>query len=76
MFPVCSHFPTLAAATEDDPVYKNTRALLLSNNNPYFFKGYAAEGIGSPHTLINKIWPIGITMRALPAQMIMKLFIA
>ena len=37
-------------------------------DNPYFFKGKAAEGIGSPHTLINKIWPIGIIMRALTSN--------
>ena len=52
----------------NDPVYENTRALLLSSDNPYFFKGEAAEGIGSPHTLVNKIWPIGITMRALTSK--------
>ncbi len=60
--------PYLGCCSIDDPVYKNTRALLLSSNNPYFFKGEAAEGIGSPHTLVNKIWPIGITMRALTSK--------
>ncbi len=51
-----------------DPVYQNTRTFLFSENNPYFFKGKAAEGIGSPHTLINKIWPISIIMRAITSN--------
>ena len=57
--------PYLDYCSIEDPVYQNTRTFLLSDNNPYFFKGKAAEGIGSPHTLINKIWPISIIMRAL-----------
>jgi len=57
--------PYLGCVPIDDPVYLNTRKFLFSENNPYFFSGKAAEGIGSPHTLVDKIWPISITMRAL-----------
>jgi len=57
--------PYLNTCRVDDPVYQRTRKFLFSDNNPYFFKGKAAEGIGSPHTLVNNIWPISITMRAL-----------
>jgi meiotically up-regulated gene 157 (Mug157) protein len=57
--------PYLGCCAADDPVYQNTRRFLFSKNNPYFFKGKAAEGIGSPHTLIDKIWHISIIMRAL-----------
>jgi len=46
-------------------MYQNTRNYILSLNDPFFFKGTAGEGIGSPHTGLNRIWPIGITMRAL-----------
>ncbi len=60
--------PYLGCSTIDDPIYQNTRKFLLSRENPYFFNGKAAEGIGSPHTLINKIWPIGIIMRALTSD--------
>src|SRR5690606_24825066 len=42
-----------------------TRRMILSDANPYFAKGKAAEGIGSPHTGLRSVWPIGITMRAL-----------
>jgi meiotically up-regulated gene 157 (Mug157) protein len=47
------------------PVYRNTRAFSLSDSNPYFFKGSAAEGVGGPHVGMDYIWPMGITMRAL-----------
>lgn len=49
----------------DDPTYRRTRALVLSEDNPWFHRGRAAEGIGSPHTPGNRIWPIAIAMRAL-----------
>ncbi len=57
--------PYLGCCKVDDPVYQNTRKFVLSRNNPYFFKGKVAEGTGSPHTLVNNIWHIGIIMRAL-----------
>lgn len=57
--------PYLGCLSSAEPLYKNTRRFVLSNNNPYFFTGSAAEGIGSPHTLADKIWPLSIIMRAL-----------
>jgi len=39
--------------------------MVLSNANPYFFKGKAAEGIGGPHIGMNYIWPMSIIIRAL-----------
>jgi len=59
--------PYLDAISVHDPVYQNTRRMILSTANPYFFKGSAAEGIGGPHVGINYIWPMGIIMRALTA---------
>lgn len=47
------------------PVYRNTRAFSLSDSNPYFFKGSAAEGVGGPHVGMDYVWPMSITMRAL-----------
>ncbi|MGE5519343.1 MAG: glycoside hydrolase family 125 protein [Candidatus Dadabacteria bacterium] len=57
--------PYLGAIKDSDPVYRSTRKLILSNQNPFFFKGKAAEGIGGPHVGIDMIWPIAITMRGL-----------
>jgi meiotically up-regulated gene 157 (Mug157) protein len=48
-----------------DPIYQNTRKFLLSDANPFFFKGTAAEGIGGPHVGQDMIWPIAITTRGL-----------
>jgi len=48
--------------------YKNTRKMALSNENPFFFKGKAGEGIGGPHVGIDYIWPMSITMRGLTSN--------
>jgi len=48
-----------------DNVYQNTRKFSISNNNPFFFKGKAAEGIGGPHVGMDYIWPLSIIMRGL-----------
>lgn len=60
--------PYLGAVKLNDKIYQNTRRFVLSENNPYFFKGKAAEGIGSPHTLVNQIWPMSIIMRAMTSN--------
>jgi meiotically up-regulated gene 157 (Mug157) protein len=60
--------PYLGAMDSQDPVYQNTRRMLLSSHNPFYFAGKAAHGIGSPHTGIDLIWPMSITMRALTSQ--------
>lgn len=60
--------PYLNAVKNTDPVYINTRKLLLSANNPFFFKGKAAEGIGGPHAGMDMIWPLSIIMRGLTSN--------
>lgn len=55
----------LTETPNTDPVYRNTRNFALSDSNPYFFKGSAAEGVGGPHVGMDFIWPMAITMRAL-----------
>jgi len=57
--------PYLGFVKKDDPLYLNTRRFVLSDENPYFFKGSAGEGIGGAHIGINYIWPMSVTMRAL-----------
>lgn len=49
----------------DTEVYTNTRRYLLSEDNPYFFKGKAGEGQGGPHAGLDTIWPMGIILRAM-----------
>lgn len=57
--------PYFSNVKTSDPVYQNTRRFILSSSNPYFFKGTAGEGVGSPHTLVDMIWPIGVVIRGL-----------
>ena len=54
----------LGAVSPKDPIYRNTRKFVLSEWNPYFFKGKAGEGIGGPHIGLEVIWPMSIIMRA------------
>ncbi|MEZ5425721.1 MAG: glycoside hydrolase family 125 protein [Pyrinomonadaceae bacterium] len=57
--------PYLGYLGADDKIYRNTRKMLLSGDNPYFLRGKVAEGISSPHTGLEKIWHLGIIMRAM-----------
>lgn len=57
--------PYLCDVKSSDRIYRNTRRFVLSGDNPYFFKGTAAEGIGGPHVGYDMIWPMSIIMRAL-----------
>lgn len=57
--------PYLDAVDRNDKIYKNTRNLIWSQDNPYFFRGKAAEGIGGPHVGYDMIWPMSIIMRAM-----------
>lgn len=57
--------PYLGAIKPGDPLYINTRKIVLSENNPFFYRGKAAEGIGGPHTGLDTIWPMSIILRAI-----------
>lgn len=48
----------------DDPIYQNTRRFVWSEDNPYFFRGKAGEGIGGPHVGYDMPWPMSIMMKA------------
>lgn len=57
--------PYLGYVKADNEIYQNTRKFILSHNNPWYFEGSVAKGIGSPHTGTDKIWHISLTMQAL-----------
>ncbi len=57
--------PYLGWCAPENERYRATRAFLLSEDNPYFFKGVAGEGIGGPHVGVDWVWPMGIIIRAL-----------
>ena len=48
----------------DDEIYQNTRRFVWSEDNPWFFRGKAGEGIGGPHIGYDMVWPMSIMMRA------------
>ena len=58
----------LAPKIAEDPIYQHTRKFVLSDQNPFFFKGAAGEGIGGPHVGMDYIWPISIAMRGLTSD--------
>lgn len=60
--------PYLGCVDKNDSIYKNTRKLVWSTDNPYFFKGKAGEGIGGPHVGYDMIWPMSIIMRAMTSS--------
>jgi meiotically up-regulated gene 157 (Mug157) protein len=57
--------PLTGFVPADDPTYLATRALLLSDENPYYYRGTAASGIGSPHTPDRHVWPIALAVQGL-----------
>lgn len=60
--------PYLGYLPPEDPVYQNTRAWLLSGENPCYFQGKAACGVGSEHTAAGYVWPIALAMQGLTAN--------
>lgn len=57
--------PYLGAVKSGDPIYLNTRRLVLSGANPYYCQGQAANGPGGPHVGKDMIWPLGLIMQGL-----------
>ncbi len=43
-----------------DPIYRDTRGFVLSSANPFFYSGSLAAGLGSPHTPVGMVWPLGL----------------
>jgi meiotically up-regulated gene 157 (Mug157) protein len=58
----------LGVCEYDDDLYRHTRLAAWSTRNPYFFRGTAGEGIGSPHSGLRMIWPMSQLMRALTSR--------
>ncbi|TCL79102.1 glycoside hydrolase family 125 protein [Curtobacterium sp. PhB128] len=57
--------PLSAPSVLDDSVWAATRDFVLSPANPYWFSGTAAAGVGSPHTLPQRVWPIALAVEGL-----------
>ncbi|HEV3088071.1 MAG TPA: glycoside hydrolase family 125 protein [Candidatus Elarobacter sp.] len=59
--------PYLGYGKSTSFVYRNTRKFLLSKDNPTYYVGKLARGIGSPHTNDNWVWPIAMLMQGFTA---------
>jgi hypothetical protein len=57
--------PYLGAEKSSDKTYQDTRRLVLSDANPYYCKGKAADGPGGPHVGRDMIWPLGLIVQGL-----------
>jgi meiotically up-regulated gene 157 (Mug157) protein len=59
--------PYLGYTKATSTVYMNTRHFLLSRDNPYFYVGKVARGIGSAHTPDGRVWPLSLLIEGLTA---------
>ena len=56
------------ASSPDAAVYARTRSFVWSEQNPWFFRGRAGEGIGGPHIGPDSIWPMSQIIYALTSE--------
>ncbi len=57
--------PLEAPDVIDREVWERTRDVVLSEQNPYYFAGTLTAGVGSPHTLPGRVWPIALAVQGL-----------
>jgi len=56
--------PDLGFLNKEDPIYQNTRKMILSKRgNPYFLQGRHFKGIGGPHIGIHNAWPMSLLLQ-------------
>ncbi|HEY1868721.1 MAG TPA: glycoside hydrolase family 125 protein [Candidatus Cybelea sp.] len=65
--PNLTAMPFYAWCAGTDAVYQHTRKFTLSFDDPYYYSGTFATGLGSPHTPKGWVWPLGIIGAALTA---------
>ena len=58
----------LRCVAPDNALWQTTAAAVWSEDNPWFFRGTAAEGVGGPHIGEGQVWPMGIIVRALSSS--------
>ena len=60
--------PYFGYCDKNDVRYQNTRKIILSDKNPYYYEGKYAKGIGSPHTKPRYVWDIALGMQGLTSD--------
>ncbi|CAH1789981.1 unnamed protein product [Owenia fusiformis] len=69
-FPNLVSIPFMQYDTKYDPerqLYKNTRAMIFSKQNPFYRTGIAVNGLTSRRDLSEDVWSISLIMRGLTA---------
>ena len=60
--------PYFGYLPKDNSLYLATRRFVLSDRNPYFYRGSYAQGEGSPHTPHGYVWPLALCVQALTSD--------
>lgn len=60
--------PYIGFCDINDKIYQHTREIILSEKNPYYYRGNELFGIGSSHTKPGRVWPIALAIQGLTAQ--------
>ncbi|MFN2527235.1 MAG: glycoside hydrolase family 125 protein [Candidatus Baltobacteraceae bacterium] len=59
--------PYIGYLKASDKYYQSTRRFLLSADNPTYYTGSRARGIGSQHTADHWVWPLALIMEGMTA---------
>lgn len=57
--------PLMGWCGADDDMYRRTREVILSEQNPYYYTGERLRGIGSPHTPPRYVWDVALAVEGL-----------
>lgn len=61
--------PLTSDVPVEDPTYQATRAWVLSDANPFFYRGTHAAAVGSPHTPQGYVWHIALAVQGLTGDL-------
>ena len=60
--------PYIGYCDKENERYQNTREMVLSERNPYYFPGKVLTGIGSPHTDTRYVWSMSLCMQGITSD--------